>query len=197
MSHDDLTAIPLQVVRGTSVDYRRTYDEFIPPDGWSSKLYIAGQNVLEITATTDGNSFVYALSNANSTSLAAGMYLWEERVTKAGKSYTADSGTIEILDSPALATAGSMWSFEQKALAAVEAACAIRLGIGGLGQDVVESYTIGNRSFDKMKTRELLELRSSLRRAVKAALRPGTFGPTVLVRFGGTINEGGAAPWSA
>lgn len=196
MSHDDLQAIPLQVVRGTAVDYRRTYAEFSPIDGWTSKLYIAGQAVLEITATADGASFLYALTNANTTSLPAGMYLWEERVTLSGKSYTADSGVLEIIATPAGAIAGALQSFESKLLAATEAALALRFGIGGVGQDVIESYTVGSRSFQKMSTRELLDLRVVLRKAVRAQLRPGRLGPRVLVSFTGVDAESGPSPWS-
>ncbi len=193
--HENLTALPERITQGTAVDYRRTLSEFPASAGWSMTLYIAGAAVLSEAATVDGDSFLIALANAETATLTPGVYQWEERVTKAGKTYVADSGVVEVLANIATATAGSLQSFNSKMLAAVEGAIGIRLGIGSaIPQDVIEQYEVGSRSITKMSLRELYDLRSRLRLAVRNEANPGKLGPQVRVVFP-SVNAEPESPW--
>lgn len=193
MSHDGLTALPLQIVRGTSVDYTRTDAEFTPPD-WDATLYIAGPSALSQAATDNGSSYDFALSAAQTQALLAGYYIWEERVTNGTKVYTIATGTLQIVATPAGAAAGALQSARSKELAAVEAAIAVRLGIGGVGQDVIDSYSVGTRQVTKMDLRQLYDLRAALEMAVRRELFPGQMGPQYRVTFS-NVNHEEPAPW--
>lgn len=194
--HENLTALPEQIVSGTAYDFTLTYAEF-PANEWTLKLLIAGPGFLSIDADVDGLSFAVALTNANTAGIPPGNYVWEYRVTKGGKSYVADSGVLEVLPNLAVATPGSLQSFNSKALAAVEAAISIRLGIGGTAVDVIESYSVGSRNIMKMSLRDLYDLRASLRMAVRNEARPGRLGPQVRAAFTGVGAESGLPPWTS
>lgn len=197
MSHQNLTAIPEIIVKGTAVDYRRTYGEFPANDGWALALILSGPPPNFTKAfSADVASFTIALANADTGGLGVGNYFWEERATKTGKSYPAASGVLQVAADLATAVAGSLQTKEAKMLAALDAAIDIRFGIGAASsQDVIESYAIGIRQFDKWKTREMLDTRATLARIVKSQANPGKMGPQVAVHFSGVNSEPGV-PWA-
>lgn len=196
MSHDTLTAIPEQIVAGTTVKFRRTYGHYPASAGWALSLYLAGASVLSENGVADGDSFNFTLTNAETGALTPGNYNWQERATLAGETYVADFGVLEVLPNLAAATAGSLQSFNAKLLAAVEASLNLRFGVGAASAiDVVEEYTIHGRSLKKFSTAELLDLRSRLRQIVRSEANPGRLGPKVLVTFTGVDQEDGN-PWN-
>jgi hypothetical protein len=199
VSHQDLTAIPDVIVRGTTVEYRRTPSEF-PPSTHTLTLLLSGGSgagsTLSEAGTASGASFVFSLSTADTGTLTPGNYFWEERAqeTATSKKYLFASGVLQV--TPDLASATPLLTFEAKALAAIEAALVIRLGIGASSsQDVIESYAVGIRQFDKWSTREMMDERARLARIVRNQANPGRFGPQVAIHFTGVNNEPGV-PWA-
>lgn len=193
----ELTAIPLQIVRGTSLDYRRTYADFPASAGWTAKLWLAGASVVGIDGVADGDSFDFSLTVAQTTALAAGVYLWEERVIRSPEEKVAADGTVGILETAKNAAAGALVSFEAKLLAAVEAAIFLRTGVGlATPIDILDAYQVHRRQVTKMSLRELMTLRADLKRSVRNQMFPGRMGPSVLVTFTGVQNENNPSPWS-
>jgi len=198
VSHQNLTAIPDVLVKGTAYDYRRGFSEFRADDAWTLTLLLSGPAPnLTKAGTPNGADFDFALSNSDTALLAVGAYFWEERAAKAGKSYPAASGVLSVAPDLATAAAGTLETLEAKALRSLEAAIGVRLGIGEAApQDVIESYAVGFRQFEKMKLREMFDLRASLQHTVRNQARPGRFGPSVPVWFTG-VNQEPGAPWAA
>ena len=196
MSHENLTAIPEQIVAGTQVDYRKTPGEFRPSDGWGLDLYLSGGDpatpiFFTKAFTPVDESFTITLTPANTATFTRGNYLWEERASRAGEKHRFDFGTIEVLPDLATATATSLLSRSAKMLAAVSAAIDLRMGIGGVPTDMVESYTIHGRSLTKVPLKELMDLQARLQMAVRREANPGKLGPQILVRFPAVDSE----PW--
>lgn len=200
MSHQDLTAIPDVIVRGTTVEYRRTPAEF-PPTTHTLTLLLsggsgAGSTISEAGAAVGVTAWDFSLTPAETGTLTPGNYFWEERAQEvaSGKKYPYATGVLQV--TPDLASATPLLTFEAKALAAIEAALAVRLGIGASSsQDVIESYAVGIRQFDKWSTREMMDERARLARIVRNQASPGRFGPQVAVHFTGVNNEPGV-PWA-
>jgi len=193
-----LTAIPSRLVRGTSLDYTKTLPQYPATDGWGCTLLLSGGSgsgsTLSKIGVASGASFTFSLTAGEVAALTDGNYFWEERADKGGKKYAADSGVLIV--APDLAGAAPLLTFEAKALGAIEAALTLRLGIGAAAaQDVIESYAVGIRQFDKWSTREMMDERARLARIVRNQANPGRFGPQVAVTFTGTENEGGV-PWA-
>lgn len=198
MSHENLTAIPEQIVAGTQVNYRRTTSHFLPSQGWGMKLYLVGGDpaspvIFSKDFTVSDESFLMALLASDTVSFTRGNYQWEERVTNAAEKHRFDFGSIEVLPDLATATASSMLSRAAKMLVAVRAAIDIRMGIGGTATDLIESYSIGGRSITKMPLKELIDVESRLAMAVRREANPGQWGPRVKVHF--TAPD--AEPWPA
>lgn len=183
MSHQDLTAIPPQLVSGTQYTYRRSSAEFLPSDGWTLWLYIAGKSYLAKQFTAVGDEYEITLTSAEMAALAAGNYLWEERAINGTEKHRFAFDSLQVFPDLAAATAGSLESRNAKILRAIRAAIDIRMGIGGAGTDLVKSYSIGNRSFDKEPIETMLSLEARYAMAVTREASPGKFGPTVKVRF--------------
>lgn len=173
-----LTEMPDEFVSGTTVKYTTTYADYRANDGWSMVLYVAGVGrITPITATASGASFAVTLTSSITAGLDAGTYQWTERVTKAGESYDAASGTVGVLANIATAIAGDLQSWEEKALVVVEAAL-----LGRLTADQ-QAFSIAGRAVTKIPVAELLSIRTSLRSAIRSQRTPGKFGTSVDFNF--------------
>lgn len=180
--HDDLTEIPSIITGGTTVSWRRTYDEFSAGEGWSAKLYLAGASVFNKAATASGSDFIYTLTAAETSALLPGGYGWWERVSQGGLVYEAvEPGRLTIAPDPATATAGSMQAQEEKDLAAIRAFLS--------GNATVKNYTIGDRSLEYHDQAWLAQRASILEARIEARRHPGRIAREVRVCFGGLANE--------
>jgi hypothetical protein len=188
VSHENLTAIPEQIVAGTQVDYRRTPSEFTPALAWTLKLYLSGgdplgPSQLQKDFTISGQSFLITLTPTDTGALTRGNYLWEERAAKGAERQRFDFGAIEVLPDLETATAVSLLSRSARMLVAVRAALDIRTGNGGIATDMIEAYSIHGRSLTKVPLKELMDIESRLVMAVRREANPGRWGPTILARF--------------
>lgn len=188
-----LSRIPDQIEAGTTVEYTRTYSDFPSDDGWTLQLHLKGASAVDkpFTAVPGTKDFTITLAVADTQPLIAGVYAWSERATKAGKTYNAASGTLEVLVDVGAATAGALQSWEEKALAIVEKVIAFKEGAtpaeqGRLSTDIQE-YEIAGRRVVKLELKELWSIRDDLRRRLRTKLKPGRLVTPVRTTFTGQI----------
>lgn len=175
-----LTALPSTIASGTTVIYRRALSEYPADAGWTLTLYIRGLNVLTKPASADGATHVVTLAATDTDDLAAGLYTWVERVSKAGEVYDVASGSLTVTPNVATATAGQLQPFEERALAVCRARLENRLTADQ------EQFQIYGRAVTRIPVEQLLQLITYFEQKV-AAKRPGArFGRPVLGRFSGT-----------
>jgi len=96
-----------------------------------------------------------------------GLYRWEERVTKSGELYTADSGVLGIDPDIASAPVGALQTREERLLPLVEDI------IEGRVTSDMESYQIAERAKVAVRMRDWWEFRAHLQRVVAARRYPG------------------------
>lgn len=164
---DILTAIPERFTAGTTVKYIRTFVDFPADEGWTLNLYLAGASIATVAGSASAKSFNVTLSAAATAGLVAGNYQWVERVAKAGEKFDVAAGTSIVDPDVAVATAGSLQSYNEKRLAVIEAALTGTLTGGML------SYQIEGRAASKIPPAELEALRAKYHALVLAEQRPG------------------------
>jgi len=174
------TDMPATITPGTTVAYTREAGEYTEAAGYSAKLYVAGVSVLEaITGVASGSGWAFTIPATATAALSMGVHQYRELVTKGAEVYVLASGTVEVLANILKAGAGDMLTWEQRALAAVEAALEGRLTADQ------QAFSIGGRAVTKIPVMELLRIRDQLRNAVRAGTRAGKFGAEVRVEFTG------------
>lgn len=183
MSHTNLTALPAQLPAGTTVKYTRAHADFPADQGWGLTLYLAGVKLASFAGTPTGASFAFTLDAATTATLAAGLYHWEERASKAGEEYIADSGEVEVLANIKAAEAGDFQDQDEKDLAAIEAVLHGRITAD------VQSYQIHGRAVVKIPVLELEKLRAGIKARVESKRRGGKLGPTLRMSFTGAESE--------
>ena len=172
-----LTQLPTSFAAGTTVTYTRTIPDYPATAGWTLSLRLSGIDVLAQNATASGADYVVTLTAAATAPLHAGLYVFEERVTKGAEVYTVASGNVTVTANLATAGAGDLQSWDEKTLAVVEAALA-----GRLTSDL-ESYQIAGRAVTKIPIKDLLELRNQLSARVARMKNNGGIGRRHLARF--------------
>ena len=122
-----------------------------------------GRRGLPVGRQKRGADHVVEVPLATTAAWSPGTYTWQERATKAGKTYTNAVGVLQILASFAAATGGlDARSHAQKTLEALEAWIE--------GRDIaVAEYRIGDRLLKTIPIPDLLILRDRYRREVRAA----------------------------
>lgn len=177
---ETLYQIPDIFTAGSTVIYRRSYQDFPVADGWTLTLYLKGASSLEQAAATSGNEFIFTLTAAATAALESSAYRWTERASLAGQVFDAGSGNTYVLPDPDQQVPGDAQTQEEKLLAEVDAEILRRITSG-----VAESYSIGSRAVQKMKMADLIELRSSLAAIVAQQRGDGSI-KAALVFFTGT-----------
>lgn len=179
---DALTSWPKTITAGTTVKVLRRHSDFPAGAGWTLRVWIAGPKVIDdgVAGVASGDSFLITLTPDVTKKLTGGTYRWREIATKAGESYVAASGVLEVEDNIAAAGAGDMLSFYEQQLAVVRAAIAGQLA------DDMQSYQIGTRTVALLNHKELWALHSSLEAKIAAERNPTGFDRTVEVGFSGS-----------
>jgi len=154
MDTSDLTALPESFSAGTTVTYSKTFADY-PASEWTLTLYLAGAKVLAIEAVADEDTLdvtIPASATELSAGFAAGVYRWEERVTKDDEVYVVATGSVTIKDNLAEATDGSLQSYLERAVVALRAHVEGRLTAG------MQSYSIAGRAVSKIPVSEAVDL---------------------------------------
>jgi hypothetical protein len=164
--------------------------EYSAADGWVLAYYLSGPGATQtIAATTgtDGVSFAVTVPAATTAALASGLRQYIARVALAGAVHTVDSGSVVVLPNVATAPSGTLQSFAEQMVTALEAALlansatAANGGTGGL----VLSYTIANRAVTFRDEADLRAQLSHYKWQVWRERHPGKLGPRRQVRFVG------------
>ncbi len=134
---------------------------------WTLKYEIAAAAVLTLTATANGSGWTTSITKAQTTTLAAGDYLWQAYAETGSRRETLGTGRIKIKAAPTAGASGK--SQTQQDLDTVEGA--IRAMMTG---GAVQEYSIGGRSMRKMSMADLIlwrdKLKSQLQRERKAEM---------------------------
>jgi hypothetical protein len=146
-------------------------------------LYLVGASVIApLVGTPNGSGFDFTLPASTTAPLKAGVYKWTERASKGGEVFVAASGTATVEADVAAMGAGDGQSWEEKALALVEARLLNRYS------EDMETFAIGTRSVSQIPHNELLKVRDDLRERLRIA-GGGAFLRTVRATFTGTQGE--------
>lgn len=174
--------VPSHFPAGTTVKFTRSLDDFSPADGWAYTIYLNGatQKFSKAANVVDG-IFSIEFIPADTASLSPGPYRYAERLTNSGTGevydINGDELVINIEPNVATAAAGAFTSWEEKALAVVEAALT-----GRLTSDIA-SYQIAGRAVNKIPIQDLRRIRGELRAAIWRQNNPGRLGVPYEVQF--------------
>lgn len=161
MAYTVPTLIPATLRAGDTASWRRSTPDYPASDGWAlSYALVTSGELIKIDATADGANHLIDVSATTTGTWAPGIYGWIERVSKSGKIYTIDSGTVEILPSFFSATTGlDARTHAQKTLSALEAWIENH-------DTAVAEYEIAGRRMKYIPISDLLLLRSQYQREV-------------------------------
>jgi hypothetical protein len=176
------TGVPSQLRAGDTWRWDRTIPSYSPADGWSLKYAIAGLNTMQFTAVANAgnNGWEVTVLPATTLDVARGNYTLVEFITNvAGERYTLASYPVEILPDLVTATPGLLQSFEEKAIAVIEASFLD----DGAFEDWMEAFTIEGRSVQMMSIEKRYELLEKFRQVVARKKNGGRL-PSLRVRFG-------------
>lgn len=178
------TTWPTTFAAGTTVKATRSFSDYSASDGWSVTLYVVGASVMSpVVGSANGSSFDFTMTATATAGLLPGTYVWRELASKAGENYIADSGTFVVSADVRTLGAGDAQSFEEKALALVEARLLARYS------EDMETFAIAGRSVAQIPHDELLAIRDSLIERIRLRNAGSSFVRDVLVRFTGTGAE--------
>lgn len=175
------TTVPIDIETGSTVQFTQQPADFPTSEGWIVKWVVAGASQKSITASVSGQAYLLSLASTDN-ALAPGTYTWTlyaEKVSPAER-YTIATGVITVRPAPQASSAGDMQSQDEQELAVLNAAIKARLTVGG----DVQSYTIGDRSLEKIPLMELVQWRNQVRARVIARRRGGPL-RAVKTRFPG------------
>lgn len=173
----NLTAMPSSFSKGSTVTYARTVLDYPATSGWGLTVYIAGRSVLTKAASASGADFSITLTAADTAGLEPGVYTWLERASKGAEVYDVARGTLSVTPDLATAAAGDLQSFDEKALAIVEAALLVDLASNTV------SYQIAGRGETTTSRAEAMMLRDTLARRIARRKAGGRLGQTINVGF--------------
>lgn len=174
-----LTAVPENFPAGVTVSYLRSVPSgYGPGDGWTLKLYLAGESTLQKAGADEDGSYRITLAATDTAQLEPGRYRWIERLSDgSGEVHDFAAGIVIVEADVGVAAAGELQSWEEKTLPIVELAIAGRLPSG------MENYQVFGRAIGKIPIRDLLAIRTSLQADVNRLRNPGRIGRPVKVQF--------------
>lgn len=179
---DTLTAMPDTFRAGTTLRYRRTLGDYPASAGWALTVFLAGAGVSSAIGVANGDDFDVEIPASETALLPPGVYGWTEIVEQGDDKHDPASGVVTVLPNLATATPGSLQSWEERELAALDQA------ILDLTTSGITSYQIGTRAATKNDLGLLYRLRGSVKAAVEAQ-RTGSATRPVLFSFTGTSQE--------
>ena len=173
------TVVPSRFAAGDTVKFTRSFSDYSAADGWTYVIYFNGAQAMSKAGTTaaDGIGFAITLATTDTDDFTTpGAVRYQERVTKAGETYTVGEGTVDVARNYNGAAAGAAQTHEEKTLAVIEAAMS-----GRLTSDI-ESYQIAGRAVSKIPIEQLSRLRAQYAAAVRFQ-RTGSASSQVYIEF--------------
>lgn len=169
--------LPDQITAG--LDFQATVDApDYPATAWTLTAVIRGPQAINLTATADGTSFVFAAPAATTAQWVAGDYWYSLRTTNGSATLEVSSGQLTILrDLAAITTPYDGRTPEAIALDAIDAVISKRAT-----QDQ-QRYKINNRELWRTPIADLLKLRAYYATRVARQRRKSGFGRPIIVKF--------------
>lgn len=173
--------VPCAFAAGTTLKFRISFADYPVSEGWALSVHLRGIGTLDISGTdvvAGTAEWTCTKAAATTAALAAGLYSYVARVSKAGDVFDAEHGVITVEANAQTAVAGALQTFAEKQLAAVEAQLAT------LYAAPIESYSIAGRSIVKAKIADLERTRSKLYAELWRERNSGKAFPVAQVAFG-------------
>lgn len=165
MAADIPTIEPETIRAGDTLKFTKRLPDYLPAT-WTLKYSLnkTGSRYT-ITATDNGDgTHLVNVAAATTANYPAGVYKWQAYVESGSERYTIATGTLDVkadLSASGLDTR----SHVKKVLDAIEAVIENRATLDQ------QSYTIGNRSLQRMAVDELLKLRDTYKQQYQAELQ--------------------------
>ena len=174
----ELTALPSSFAAGTTVTYRKSFDDYPASEGWTLTLYLAGANVTQVEAVPDGDDFVVTVgADVTADGFAPGLYKYAERVSKSGEVQEVETGVVTVLPDLTVAGDGDEQEWVEESIAALKAHIRGRLPAG------MQSYSIAGRTVSKLPLEEAMKMLTQLEARLERLKRPGKLTRTVYTQF--------------
>lgn len=161
---DTLTAIPTEIVSGTTVVWTETQTDYPQPDYTIAYKFLAldtpvdGVETFSVSGSGSGSAWTFTITSAAAPK--PGRYLWQEIVTRASPAAVAVIASGQLTVQPNF-TAAPTTSAAATMLAALETA------ITTLSAGTNQSVSFNGQSFTKKDMRSLLDERTRLQAEVK------------------------------
>lgn len=157
--------MPTEIVSGLSVSFSLSVPNY-PASSWGAILYLRSPSgSADITATADGDAFIFTASATDTASWPAETYSAVVRVTRADEVYQPVSQRLTVLPDIAGLSNHDPRTNAEKALAAVQATLMNRAT-----KDQLRT-AFGGRSLEKTPLADLLKLESRFLKQVNAERR--------------------------
>lgn len=171
------TALPDQITAGLDFQAVVTASAYPAPD-WTLRAILRGPQAIDLTATADGTSHVFAADAATTEAWKPGTYWYSLRASKG--SALMDAGGGQLVVAPDLANVTEPYDGRSQAaiaLAAIDAVLAKRAT-----QDQ-QRYTINNRELWRTPIADLLKLRAYYATQVRRERNSPRWGKPIIVKF--------------
>ncbi len=186
------TKEPKEFKKGDTVIWKRqdissNYPTSTHSISFSARLQSNGSTTFSVTASEDGDDYIFTLDNSATANYTVGTYTWAIRVTQTSNSetITVDEGTIEVKDN-LFADTGDTRTHAKIMLDKIESVLENRADAD------VMSYSIAGRSLAKMSPLELTDWRDYYRREYNKEIKKERIkngegsGNIIKARFGQT-----------
>lgn len=154
MAYQIPDSVPSSLVAGDSWQWRASFADYPPGDGWSlAYVFTAnGSDPVTVTAATDAtvsSAFLCTVPAATTATMAATEWYWTALATKASERHVAESGRFTVSPDPATFT-GDPRSKVKRILDAIDAAI-LNASSTHEGSISVESVTLSYRNLDELR----------------------------------------------
>jgi hypothetical protein len=187
MAQTTLTAVPVSMYAGDTLNLLIAIDNFPAGEGWTLTYGFRKESgsIISFASTASGSQYVLTVAATTSAQWIPGKYVGTARISLGSQSYTVWRGTMEVL--PDLAQQADNFETRTSSKKCLDAIIAVMEGKAT--RDVLQT-TIAGQSIGRMAWSELLSARSYFQdlvdgeQAAENAANGLGSGRNVLIRFG-------------
>lgn len=175
------TTEPNEFAAGETVQWRRSYGDYSPTDGWTLKYYFVGPSLFTVTAADTAGEWRATVTPATTTNKKAGTYRWTLYAEQGSPTVTerrrVAAGTLTLTADITAAGPGSLAPLAETALPIIEAAITGRLTADQ------QSFQIDGTAITNIPIIELKRLRAEFRSELWRKRNAGVAAQPVHLRF--------------
>lgn len=168
---------PSTFAAGETVQWRRSYGDYAPTDGWTLSYYFAGAGIFRVDAVDTNGEWLITVDAFSTRKATAGTYRWTAYAENTTERRRVAAGTLVLTPDITKACPGDFLTFAEKALPVIEAAINNRLTVDQ------QSFQIDGTSIVNIPVLELKKLRSQFKAELWRARNPGKIGQPVHINF--------------